>query len=121
MHTTALEQISLTCAWWETATAQERAQIIHRIAGCHPQKPDPTGGVWVVWGEWGAMGERGGRVQAGGAACAQSKSARKSGDRYGSCCAGGCVPTRLVALPHAPLRSDDNPKIEKLLPYTTNY
>jgi len=67
------------------------------------------------------MGERGGRVQAGEAACAQGKSARKSGDRYGSCCASGCVPTRLVALPHAPLRSENNPRIENLLPNRTNY
>ena len=48
MHTTALEQISFASARWETAAAQERAQILHRNAGSHPQKPDPTGGVWVV-------------------------------------------------------------------------
>ena len=40
---------------------------------------------------------------------------RKSGDRHGSCCGGGYVPTRLVALPQAPLRSDDNPKMETII------
>jgi len=56
MHTTALKQISFASARWGTAAAQERAQILHRNAGCHPQKPDPACG-WceVNGGQWGKV------------------------------------------------------------------